>query len=281
LRRSVRDILIFGIINYIKFFRAAKRAEHKLKFPHKLSIVAIAKNEGANFQEWIEYHRIVGVEKFYIYDNESTDDTKKVLEPYIKSGVVEYTYFPGQKMQKPAYADGLKKCRFDTKWVALIDLDEFIVPIKHEKISDYLDELPDDVGCVMVPWITYGSSGHQARPIGLVIESYKMRSADFKLGNLAADKQCKSIINPRFAIRLNGVHIGSSILKKIRSDVLRCNHYYSKSWEEFAARRSRGDVRFGNNYAQATFNKDLFDRINRDNFYDPIMDKYIPQLKTI
>jgi hypothetical protein len=59
--------------------------EPKLKFPHKLAVCAIAKNEGAYFKEWLEYHRLVGVEKFYIYDNESDDDTKEVLAPLKKA----------------------------------------------------------------------------------------------------------------------------------------------------------------------------------------------------
>ncbi len=51
------------------------------------------KNEGAYIKERIEYHKIVGVERFYLYDNGSTDETKKVLEPYIKDGSVIYCYY--------------------------------------------------------------------------------------------------------------------------------------------------------------------------------------------
>ncbi|MDR0319713.1 MAG: glycosyltransferase family 92 protein [Rickettsiales bacterium] len=122
-RDRFRNAMGFGLVKSIR----ARLAESKLEFPHKLSIVAIAKNEGEYFREWIEYHNMVGVEKFYIYDNESTDNTKEVLEPYIKSGLVEYTYWPGEKQQHHVYRDCLAKRKFDTKWLALIDLDEFLV----------------------------------------------------------------------------------------------------------------------------------------------------------
>ena len=43
----------------------------KRKYPFYLTLCAIAKNEGRYLQEWIEYHKMLGVEKFFIYDNES------------------------------------------------------------------------------------------------------------------------------------------------------------------------------------------------------------------
>ena len=52
-------------------------------FKHDLAIVVIIKNEGKDIAEWIDYHIIAGVSKFYIYDNESTDNTKEILQPYI------------------------------------------------------------------------------------------------------------------------------------------------------------------------------------------------------
>ncbi|MDR0485482.1 MAG: glycosyltransferase family 2 protein, partial [Elusimicrobiota bacterium] len=53
------------------------------KFPQYLSVLAIAKNEAPYLKEWIEYHRALGVEKFYIYDNNSSDNTFEILKPYI------------------------------------------------------------------------------------------------------------------------------------------------------------------------------------------------------
>ena len=59
-----------------------------------LSICAIMKNEGPYVKVWIDYHRLVGVKRFYIYDNESTDNMKEVLDPYIQKGIVVYKYQP-------------------------------------------------------------------------------------------------------------------------------------------------------------------------------------------
>lgn len=56
---------------------------------YDLSIMAIVKNE-KYIQEWIEYHLLVGVQHFYIYDNESTDGLKDRIQKYIDDGIVTY-----------------------------------------------------------------------------------------------------------------------------------------------------------------------------------------------
>ena len=55
---------------------------------YKVSIGAIFKNEALYLKEWIEFHRIVGVEHFYLYNNNSDDNYREVLEPYIKRNIV-------------------------------------------------------------------------------------------------------------------------------------------------------------------------------------------------
>ena len=47
---------------------------------HNLSIYTMIKDIGAMLPEWIEYHLMLGVEHFYLYDNGSTDNTRKILQ---------------------------------------------------------------------------------------------------------------------------------------------------------------------------------------------------------
>jgi hypothetical protein len=53
-----------------------------------LSICAIFKDEAPYLAEWIEFHRHVGVERFLLYDNLSTDNGREVLEPWARTGIV-------------------------------------------------------------------------------------------------------------------------------------------------------------------------------------------------
>src|SRR5687768_12283024 len=102
-------------------------------FKYNLSICAIFQNEGPYLKEWIEYHKLLGVEHFYLYNNFSEDNFKEILEPYIKKGEVELTEWnftssnqvEWTKVQCDAYNHAIKKAKNKSKWLALIDLDEF------------------------------------------------------------------------------------------------------------------------------------------------------------
>ena len=230
------------------------------------------KNEGPYLREWIEYHRIHGVEKFYLYDNESNDDTKKILAPYIKSGLVEYTYFPGEKQQLPAYADCLARHRNDAKWLAIIDLDEFIVPKKHNTISEMLNHMPRRVSEVVIKWAIYGSNGHEKMPRGLVMENYTMRAEKSWLR--------KAIVRPNRAFSFH-VH-ESDVAGRIRYLSLKqaqVNHYHCKSWAEYQERQKRGDVYRGYEYGIKDYNREKFDRHDKNEVYDDCILKYVPAVK--
>jgi hypothetical protein len=67
-RNRWRGILRYGLIRALRLIRYLHR-EKETPTQHYLTVCAIAKNEGPYFQEWIEWHKNLGVEKFYIYDN--------------------------------------------------------------------------------------------------------------------------------------------------------------------------------------------------------------------
>ena len=59
-----------------------------------LSVGAIFRDEADYLQEWIEFHRLVGVERFFLYDNGSVDDWRTVLAPYMRDGIVDVHDWP-------------------------------------------------------------------------------------------------------------------------------------------------------------------------------------------
>ena len=128
-----------------------------------LSITAVLQNEAPYIKEWIEYHRLVGVERFYIYDNESTDNVKEILKPYIDLGIVCYHYVPGIAMQNKVYRDALYKYKNQTRWMAIIDLDEFIVPVEKQSIPEFLKDYEKYPG-VVINWQVFDSNGFLESP---------------------------------------------------------------------------------------------------------------------
>ncbi len=252
-RNRWRGILRYGLFRAI---RLRLRMKHDHTVPrYYLAVCAIAKNEGPYFEEWIEWHRRKGVEKFYIYDNESTDETKAVLAPYVESGLVEYRYWPGRKMQLAAYDDCFERHRLETRWLAVIDLDEFIVPIKDRTIPDFLHRM-EQFAVVEVNWLVYGSSGARRREPGGVMERFRKHS----LPEHRLNTHVKSIADPRRVCTMVGCHEAARISgraadshgvpltkgfgdRKPQQDVIRINHYAIKSYEEFLAKRARGRAR--------------------------------------
>ena len=91
-----------------------------------LAFVLIAKNEAPYIKEWLDFHIKQGVSHFIIYDNESTDNFREVLEPYIKSGLVTYSVIRGRRRQHDAYNKAVHDFRQKFRYMAFIDADEFM-----------------------------------------------------------------------------------------------------------------------------------------------------------
>ena len=135
LLRKLRFVLKYRVCAPIYFYFADRpKALADVSPEHYLSIAACVKDEGRYLREWIEYHLWAGVDHFYIYDNGSTDNTKEMLAPYIEGGIVTYHYWVAGKVnpfragdrQVKMYKDAVARYRHCTKWMAIIDADEFM-----------------------------------------------------------------------------------------------------------------------------------------------------------
>ncbi|MDR2709099.1 MAG: glycosyltransferase family 92 protein [Elusimicrobiota bacterium] len=263
LRKDLDNIFNFGLLTFIKYckIKNGKFKRENIVFENEIAIVAIMKNEGPYLDEWICYHLIMGVEKFYLYDDESTDDTKEILKKYIEKGIVDYTYFPGPKhgrnKQLDCYGQTIKKYANKIKWVCAVDLDEFIV-CKNSTLKEFLKSF-DGFSQIFIRWKVYGSSGHKTKPAGLVLENYKHRADD-----KYRETYAKAIVNPRDFISTKSSHgfyvkgISVDANKNIVNpeiffsmpvaalslpiDKIWINHYYIKSFEEYMQRGKRGGV---------------------------------------
>lgn len=249
-RNRWRGILRFGPVNAL---RLKMRLRSDLTRPeHYLAVCAIAKDEGPYFKEWIEWHLSQGVDHFYIYDNESSDGTREILQPYIDSGVVEYKYWPGHRRQLAAYDDCLDHYRLASRWIAFIDLDEFIVPVKDASIPAFLKRF-EAFAAVEINWLVYGSGGHKTKSPGTMMERFRFHS----LPGHRLNRHVKSIVNPREVFTMIGCHEaakisgsiadshGQPVTKNFRErepqqDIIRINHYAVRSYEEFLEKQARG-----------------------------------------
>lgn len=221
-----------------------------------LAVCAIFRNEARYLAEWIVFHRLQGVERFWLYDNLSTDDWRSELAPELESGLVTVTQWPREPGQCSAYMDCLRRHRRDARWIAFIDADEFLFSPVGRSLPDVLRRFDVHPG-VAANWRMYGTNGHREPPEGLLVENYLMRGADGHPDN----RFVKLIVNPRKTVGPHGgphdfdylgVAVGEDgrpVLGPLRepatAEILRINHYYSRSMAELARKRSRPNATDG------------------------------------
>ena len=219
-----------------------------------LAVCAIFKDEGPNLIEWIAYHRIVGVDHFFLYDNESIDDGVSTLLSGPLKDYITIVPIAGRPAQLRAYQHFIDFHVSNWDWVAFIDLDEFIHPIEAVSIKDLLPRYELYSG-VLLHWLIFGPSGHDHRPEGLVIENYTHRVHEA----LYPNQHVKSLLKAADLIGLLGTaHVfdtkgsmcnsrGESAPRQpiqdcVCHDVMCLNHYYTKSREDWDARLRKGRV---------------------------------------
>lgn len=231
--------------NLIGKVKAAKKDKHNKKY--QLAACLFFQNEAPYLKEWIEYHRLIGFEYFYLYNNESTDDYLQVLMPYIKAGLVELKMVPGisnnqqeyLRQQFQVYREAIDKAKGKVKWLALIDADEFIVPVQKDRLVDVLNDY-ENFGGVYVNWQLFGTSGYKKIPENqLMIEA-------LTFGKMELENLGKSIVRPervsgcndphRFFYNPPYFHVNTNFeqfdwLCPTVSDKLVIYHYYTRDQE--------------------------------------------------
>src|SRR5215210_6187175 len=99
-----------------------------------LSACTIYRDAASYLPEWIEFHRLMGVERFFLYDNGSSDEHRDVLKPYTEDGTAVIHDWPmpfighgGRGMAlRRAFDNCLDSHREHSRWIAFLDLDEFL-----------------------------------------------------------------------------------------------------------------------------------------------------------
>ncbi len=242
-----------------------------------LAACCIAKDEEPFIAEWLIYHSLIGVEHFFIYDNFSATPLEEhpVVQKFVNQGRVTIASIAGKAMQLPVYAHCLQIHGPQCKWIAFVDLDEFICPLRTGDMRALLAEYEDYSGLAL-NWKCFGSSGHLSRPAGLVMQNYQERFTKRHPLNF----HVKSIVQPDKTANVHTAHAfyphqGQAAvndqLRPLPFGASLCptswekacvNHYILKSQEdaEHRMRRGRADV----NSDKPTIEYDYFCRLARE-----------------
>ena len=259
----------------------------------QVGICALFRDEAPYLKEWIEYHRLIGVDHFFLFNNHSGDDWRRVLKRYVEKGIV--TLFdlsmppPFERWQIKAYHHALECSRGKFEWLAAIDVDEFICPTRDQSLVEVLAALDSHPG-VFMHWKMFGTSGIEK--IGkdeLQIEKLQRSSKpefdDNCLGKCIANVSKVNRFKIHDIVSFDGAPAvlanGSEKISGRDFSVLQLNHYFTRDRNFFhkrkQARRSIFEKRqIGKVRTAAEW--DEFDRKLCEDL-DTAIQRFVPELK--
>ena len=209
----------------------------------KIGVCLIIKNENEYLEEWLTHYRSLGVDKFFIYDNNSTipitssdDDVEVILWSNESFG-----------SQNEAYLNCCKTySSFD--YIGFFDTDEFYYSKTMNIKTDinYLKEKFGDFNGLGIYWRMYG------KPSPYLTDRQPM----INYNQYHINNHIKSFINPKTINRFPDPHFASINGKYIdelcrdvvyptgrhKSEYVWIKHIWSRSEPEFREKIMRGDV---------------------------------------
>lgn len=202
--------------------------------------------------EWFNYHHSLGIDYFFIYDNESEISISEIVNELPFNGNIYIETITGSVKQLAAY----NKCLDDIKSgvlpvcdkVAFIDDDEFI--ICESDFKETLKEYEEFSG-LGISWRMFGSSGiKEQTPEGQRTKFTQHTKDDFK-----DNCHIKSIVNPFLAeiardphsfkyskgncVNVNKEVVEAAFMTPIYKKIW-LDHYFTRSLDEWNEKMVRG-----------------------------------------
>ncbi len=228
------------------------------QYAFQISAACVINNEARFLKEWLDFHILIGIEHFFLFNNRSTDDYFDVLAPYVKQGIVDIINWDtgsatGDQwiyLEAEALSSALRLAHGRSKWLALIDTDEYLFPVQTESLSETLQEF-EPYGSVSVRYTVFGTSSVERIPSDkLLIETLTRSCTDTSQHN----KLFKSIVRPEFVDSCINSHfcelmpgfinitedlkpLNPETIGNIQNKKLALNHYWTRDLDYFKAHK--------------------------------------------
>ncbi|MDX1917509.1 MAG: glycosyltransferase family 92 protein [Rickettsiaceae bacterium] len=224
-----------------------KKVEKLARPKNYLAIVAVFQNEARFMKEWIEFYKLNGVEKFYLYNHRSNDNFQEILDPYIKDGIVELRHEKQEplnrkdwnRIQTKIYEAVAKETSNTTEWLLVLDLDEFLFPTFKTTLKEALSEY-EEYAAVSAGWVLFGSNQIEKIPDHQLMIDTLTQFIDKDNPNvktIVRPRCVESITHPHYPILKKGFaqvdenkeyFTGPFLPDKLARNLLRINHYVER-----------------------------------------------------
>lgn len=269
----------------------------------EVAVATIFKNEARYIAEWIDFHRFLGISHFYLYDNGSTDDGPAIARAYERLGLATLipwrNFNPQINLQTLGYAHALSNFGAGYRWMGLFDIDEFMYPVSGASLVETLDGYRD-VPALGVVGLHFGTSGHETPPEGLVIEAYRQSVSLRDQMPLPFLLHTKCFVQPSRIAATRNAHsfrlaeqdaacftetrapirkAAHNQADQLSCDVIRYNHYFTRSRSEFEAKLMRSSVRGPSLPIRKELRPRMFEAIERLATPDHAIDAHLGAFK--
>lgn len=219
----------------------------------KICVTSGQHNESKYAAEWVAWYLLQGVDKFVVYNHESTDNTREVYVQLSKHYNIDLYDISGNNCHYPMQQHFLDTYRPNYDWLLChVDPDEYMWALDGRTIRQVLESYNDtEKSALGVYWTFFGSDGHETDPDEPTIKTYTRRGPlDHMLNH-----HMKSIVrgngkggqiyatNPHVystefgTVDLEGrpilPHQGLNKDNPNSTNIMRINHYWARSLEWF------------------------------------------------
>ncbi len=237
----------------------------------KLAVQTMFHNVGARLREWLEYYEALGVQRFFLYNHNSTDAHATVLRPFVERGVVVLVDWPfepapgdySRMVQTIALNHCISNYGHMAEWLGMVDVDEYVqVRNSAQRLAPLLDALlseatvsPNDtrpfIGVQCLEWpfgneFFEGDGNREAFVQGAMVGHGKERLAtrQYVWAALQASppgRRSKLWIKPAACRAIQSVH-ELTWERAVVADAarLRLVHYMPQRWWPFGPNPRRG-----------------------------------------
>ncbi len=92
---------------------------------------SMVQNQARFLKEWIMYHSYLGIERWYLYDNNSVDEFEEVLSESLLQFNVTHHVWPWRNVEEACMSHCALRAQDECEWVMFTHVDEFLYPINY------------------------------------------------------------------------------------------------------------------------------------------------------
>jgi hypothetical protein len=246
------------------------------------ALVTSVRNEGPWLLEWIAHHKALGFGLIIVVYNDSDDGTNEILEHLSQRReiiAIRNEVTASVSPQKKAFNAALHLVEeiHSFEWVSFLDADEFVtsVDVSDVSISKIVADVEtrskaasaDRVDAILLHWRWFASPLQYEWVDGPVVKRFQLSTANDHVKSIARVSKVWSmsrlhvptLIQPGLVVNSAGHSVGlSEQLSPPLYETAQINHYFAKSFQEFALKKSRGRGALGATGPQRDFENFLW-----------------------